>query len=143
MKMLALALFLPLAALGAETHDLPQVNDLLESQGAASALRESTPDPSFGGRGRQIGWVKKGERLRTLETRLYLTIFGTEIWIEVEKDGDPSVHGWVFDGMTREVQDGQASFAVVQKAKEAEDPRDAAERESARDADRLVQDLGR
>lgn len=153
--LLALLALLPAASALADTA-LPQSGDLVEIQGAAAALRSSTPD-SLLGAAPQVGWVKKGEAVRVLETRQYLSMFGTEIWVEVQKEDDASVHGWIYDGLGKEILAGKGMIQVTEAARpatavpasspgaarqeESADPRDAAATAAAKDGDRLVKEL--
>ncbi|MGZ3702039.1 MAG: hypothetical protein ACXWR1_12740 [Bdellovibrionota bacterium] len=128
--------------------DLPQKDDMLEAA-APTALRESTPDAMFGGQAAQIGWIKKGESVRVLETRQYLSIFGVEIWIEVQKLDDAAVHGWVLDGMGKDIVKGKSALSITQTAAslhpkappEPVDPREAAASAAAKEGDHLVEDI--
>jgi hypothetical protein len=137
--------------------DLPRVNDVLEMSAAAAPLRESTPDALFGGKAAQIGWIRKGESVKVLEARQYLSIFGLEIWLEVQKTDDATVHGWVYDGMSKEIIKGKSNFVIAKRPEEAKpaaavaaaapapaapvDPKAAAAAEAAKKADALIQDI--
>jgi len=149
MKTLMLTLtFLACAPLARADSDLPQKDDLVGAS-VPSALRESTPDAMFGGQAAQIGWLQKGEQVRVLETRQYLSIFGVEIWIEVQKVDDSAVHGWVLDGMGKDIVKGKSALTITQTAAslhpkappEPVDPRDAAAAAAAKEGDHLVEDI--
>lgn len=141
MKLYTLVLLaLPLPAFAEAPHELPRKDDVLEVASAAAPLRESTPDALFGGKAHQIGWVKKGEAVKVLEARQYLSIFGLEIWLEVRKVDDPNSHGWVFDGMSAEILKGKASFSITQSAPQPEPAGHPAD-EAAKRADALVEDI--
>lgn len=90
--------------------ELPRAGDILETTAAALPLRDGTPDPSFGGKAPQVGWVKRGELVKVLSTKAYLSVMGTEIWIEVQKEGEGQ-QGWVFGGMAGSEQPGDFGFA--------------------------------
>jgi len=154
-NLFALLALLPATHALADTA-LPASGDLVEIQGAAAALRSSTPD-SLLGAASQVGWVKKGETVRVLETRQYLSMFGTEIWVEVQKEDDSSLHGWIFDGIGKEIVAGKGLIQVTQAARATtavpasapgaarpEEPSDAQEATAsaaAKDGDRLVKEL--
>ncbi|HEY8280749.1 MAG TPA: SH3 domain-containing protein [Bdellovibrionota bacterium] len=118
---MAVPFVLSITTVMAESHSaIPQKDQILEVRAAALALRDSTPDPSLGSKGTRIGWVKKGEVVKVLETKQYLTIFGTEIWAEVEKQDDASQHGWVLVGMAKEIMAGQSGLISPHVAAEEE-----------------------
>lgn len=112
MKTFSLALAAVLTALSvpAFAAGLPQRDEILVGVAVAIPLHESTPDSSFGGKAPQIGWIKKGESVKVLETKQYLSIFGIEIWVEVAKQSDPARRGWVFAGMSHEIVKGQSKL---------------------------------
>lgn len=104
------ALNLPFQAHAGETSRAVafRQDEVLEALAPALALREATPDPDFGGKAPQIGWIKRGEQLRVLGVKNYISILGTEIWMEVQKLDDPSVRGWIFAGMSQDLQKGNS-----------------------------------
>ena len=100
------------SAYGADTGHFPQKDDILVAEFTAIPLHEATPDPSFGGKAAQIGWIQKGQAVKVLETKQYLSMFGTEIWLEVAKENEPAVRGWVMAGMTG----GQSKLVLAHPA---------------------------
>lgn len=85
----------------AETVQLPQKDDMLVASLMAIPLHESTPDASFGTKAPQIGWIQKGQTVKVHETRQYFSALGgTEIWVEVSKENEPNVKGWVMTGLS-------------------------------------------
>jgi hypothetical protein len=153
MKALHLLLALLSPAAYAATS-LPQSGDLVEAAGDAVVLRSSTPDSLLGTHGSQVGWIRVGESMRVLETRQYVSIFGTEVWVEVQKTDDSAVQGWILDGVSSQLSGGKAALRVTETVKPAtaapasladaaipEDPRDAAAAKASRESDRLVKEL--
>lgn len=122
---------------------IPQKDDTLEIAAPAVAIRDATPDPTFGGQGAQTGWLKKGEEVRVLSTRQYLTIFGMEIWLEVQKGDDAATRGWVLDGMSQDLQKGKANLKITKSAREEPKltPEAKAALEAAKTAESLVEDI--
>lgn len=138
MMLLTLALLtLPAKGLAA---DVPQKDDVLELTATAAPVRSGTPDALFSDLAPQIGWIRKGEVVRVLDSRQNLTVFGTDVWLEVQKLDDSAVHGWVLAGTSTR----KAAFVIVRKAGEEKapaDPKVAAAAAAAREADALVEDL--
>jgi hypothetical protein len=151
------ALFMLVALLPAAAQasaSLPQSGDLVEVANEAVVLRNATPDALMGSRGAQIGWIRVGESMRVLETRQYVSMFGTEVWVQVQKTDDTAVQGWILDGVSSQLTSGKASLRVTETVKSAtaapasmadsaipEDPRDAAAAKASRESDRLVKEL--
>ncbi len=106
--MMIASLFASASAL-AETF--PQENDKLEAS-AQIALRASSPDASFGTRGEKIGWIKQGDAVKVISAKQLSTVFGFEVWVEVQSLSDSSVKGWVFDGMIAEVLKGNGKLVA-------------------------------
>lgn len=101
-----------LASASAFAESFPEANQKLEATGQL-ALRASSPDASFGTKGEKIGWIKQGEAVKVLSAKQHLTVFGLEVWVEVQSVSDASVKGWVFDGMSAEVLKGQGKLAAA------------------------------
>lgn len=95
----------------ASPHNIPKINDTVETGGLVQ-LRESSPDPTFGVKGAQKGWIKSGETLRVLNVKNYISVHGTEIWLEVEKKEDANVKGWIFAGLAKEMAKGKSVVSV-------------------------------
>jgi hypothetical protein len=114
MKMLTTAMMIVslLASASAFAESFPEANQKLEATGQL-ALRASSPDASFGTKGEKIGWIKQGEAVKVLSSKQHLTVFGLEVWVEVQSVSDASVKGWVFDGMSAEVLKGQGKLAAA------------------------------
>lgn len=100
----------------ADSQHLPEPGEIYSADVPLS-LYSGTPDPSFGTKAPQIGRIQEDENLQILETRQYPSALGTEIWVEVEKAGDPNVHGWIFLGSA-----GQRSKLQPVRVHEAERP---------------------
>ncbi len=113
--LLALALILATPAFAQSerkpARKIPAVNDLVETGGPVQ-LRASSPDPSFGGKGAQIGWVKAGEILEVLQVKNYVSVFGTEIWMEIRKKDHVKTQGWIFAGLANEISKGKSVISV-------------------------------
>lgn len=101
-----------LASASAFAESFPEANQKLEATGQL-ALRASSPDASFGTKGEKIGWIKQGEAVKVLSSKQHLTVFGLEVWVEVQSVSDASVKGWIFDGMSAEVLKGQGKLAAA------------------------------
>lgn len=125
--LLALALLLPASAFADSKLSLPKVDDEIKAVGIVQ-LRASSPDPTFGGKGAQIGWLKAGEAAKILSVKHYISIFGTEVWVEVEKKSDPNAKGWIFAGLAKDISKGHASIVSVDSV---ESPEAAAARVAA------------
>jgi hypothetical protein len=97
----------------------PIADQKLEATGQL-ALRASSPDASFGTKGEKIGWIKAGEAVKVLSAKQHLTVFGLEVWVEVQSLSDDSVKGWVFDGMSAEVLKGRGKLVDLAKAEKVE-----------------------
>src|SRR5262245_5525207 len=82
MKLAIFTLFfaLPCAAYTAGKSSVPKANDTVKAT-APVKLRASSPDPSFGTKGDQIGWLKSGDLAIVLNVKSYISINGTEIWV--------------------------------------------------------------
>jgi|GEM_PF-3182643 len=117
--LLALSLLLPAAAFADNKPALPKVDDVIRALGVVQ-LRASSPDPTFGGKGAQIGWLKAGEAAKILTVKHYISIFGTEVWVEVEKKSDASARGWIYAGLAKDIAKGQASIFSVESVETAE-----------------------
>ncbi len=91
----------------------PEANQKLEATGQLT-LRASSPDASFGTKGEKIGWIQQGEAVKVISAKQHLTVFGLEVWVEVESVKNSSVKGWVFDGMSAEVLKGQGKLAAME-----------------------------
>lgn len=104
-----------LASASALADSFPEAEQKLEATGQL-ALRASSPDASFGTKGEKIGWIKAGEAVKVLSAKQHLTVFGLEVWVEVQSLSDASVKGWVFDGMSAEVLKGQGKLAAQERA---------------------------
>lgn len=94
---------------------LPQVSEKLESSGQL-ALRASSPDASFGTKGEKIGWVRQGEVVKALSVKQVSTVFGFEVWIEVQAAN--GVKGWIYDGLAAEVLRGASNLARLESEKQ-------------------------
>jgi hypothetical protein len=113
---LGMALLFTTASAFAETAKLPEASEKLDSQGQL-ALRAASPDAAFGTKGEKIGWVKQGETVKVVSLKQVSTVFGFEVWIEVQAaDGK---QGWIYDGMTSEVLRGNANLARHEAAEAA------------------------
>lgn len=117
MKMLtaaALMLTALLASASAFAGTLPEADQKLEATGQL-ALRASSPDATFGTKGEKIGWIEQGQAVKVVSAKQHLTVFGLEVWVEVQSVADASVKGWIFDGMSAEVLKGQGKLAAAAK----------------------------
>ncbi len=110
----------------AEGVQMPQKDDVMAAAFSALPLYESTPDSSLGVKAPQIGWIQKDQHVKILETKQYFSALGgTEIWVEVAKENDPAVKGWILAGLSG----GQSKLAKVQPVMASP------ERELAREAE--------
>jgi len=100
-----------LASASALAETFPQENDKLEAS-AQIALRASSPDASFGTKGEKIGWIKQGDAVKVISAKQHSTVFGFEVWVEVQSLSDSSVKGWIFDGMSAEVLKGKGKLVA-------------------------------
>ncbi len=91
----------------------PQENEKLEAT-AQIALRASSPDASFGTKGEKIGWIQQGDAVKVISAKQHSTVFGFEVWVEVQSLSDASVKGWIFDGMSAEVLKGRGKLHTAQ-----------------------------
>ncbi len=132
---LALFLTLPLLAQAASKSTLPRANDLVRAT-APVKLRASSPDPSFGTKGDPIGWLKIGDQAIVLSVKSYISINGTEIWVEVAGKEDPQLKGWVYAGLAQSLNKG--SLEVISQ----EIPADPIAPASIR-ADDLIENMDR
>jgi hypothetical protein len=107
---LALGFALLFSAASAFAEDgvkLPAESEKLTASGQL-ALRATSPDAELGIKGEKIGWVKQGEELKVLSLKQVSTVFGFEVWVEVQSAGGQK--GWIFDGMAAEVLRGKANL---------------------------------
>lgn len=116
---LALLFTFTLQAQAAGKSSLPKANDIVKAT-APVKLRASSPDPSFGGKGDQIGWLKSGELAVVLSVKSYISVFGTEIWVEVAGKEDASLKGWIYAGLAQSMNKG--SLEVVPQEIPVADP---------------------
>lgn len=128
----------------AAAQNLPKVDDTVETQGLVQ-LRESSPDPTFGVKGPQKGWIKAGEQLRVLNVKNYISVYGTEIWLEVQRKEDAKVQGWIFAGLAKELAKGKSVISLVvtpeqKAAAEAEARAAKAAAEAMAKSDALIRD---
>lgn len=149
--LLALSLALANTA-GAETKmmdgakNIPQVDDTIETAGLVQ-LRESSPDPAFGVKGAQKGWLKAGELLKVLSVKNYISVYGTEIWLEVHRKDDARVNGWIFAGLAKEIARGKSVVMLhrdpeVQAQMDAQAAAARAAAEAMARTDALIRDEG-
>jgi len=131
---LTLCLFSSLSANAGNKPTLPKADDMVKITGVVK-LRDSSPDPSFGGKGAQIGWLKADEVAKVLGVKHYISIFGTEIWLEIVKENDSSVKGWIFAGLAKDVAGGNSSIELLDA-----EPQTPAETASAK-TDGLVDNI--
>lgn len=112
LALLAISLTLSTAQ-AASKASLPRANDLVKTTMPVK-IRASTPDPSFGGKGEQIGWLKSGDLAVVLSVKSYISISGTEIWVEVAGKEDTSLRGWVYAGLAQNMgKGGGAALEIV------------------------------
>lgn len=102
-----------LASASAMAASFPQENEKLEAT-AQIALRASSPDASFGTKGEKIGWIQQGDAVKVISAKQHSTVFGFEVWVEVQSLSDASVKGWIFDGMSAEVLKGRGKLHTAQ-----------------------------
>jgi hypothetical protein len=102
-----------LASASAMAASIPQENEKLEAT-AQIALRASSPDASFGTKGEKIGWIAQGDAVKVLSSKQISTVFGFEVWVEVQSLSDGRVKGWIFNGMSAEVLKGQGKLHEMQ-----------------------------
>ncbi len=93
----------------------PQENEKMEAT-AQIALRASSPDASFGTKGEKIGWIQQGDAVKVISAKQHSTVFGFEVWVEVQSLSDSSVKGWVFAGMSAEVLKGKGKLVAQEAA---------------------------
>lgn len=147
---LAFALILAASAAHAETRvvdgtrSLPRVNDTVEAAGLVQ-IRESSPDPTFGKKGDPKGWLKAGETMRVLTVKNYISVYGSEIWLEVQREGEEKAAGWIFAGLAKEMAKGKSVVSVHMspeaKARAEEEARAAkAQADAMARSDALVRD---
>jgi len=111
---LVAAIFLSLlASASAVAASFPQENEKLEAS-AQIALRASSPDASFGTKGTQIGWIKQGDTVKVISAKQHSTVFGFEVWVEVQSLSDSAVKGWIFNGMSAEVLKGHGKLHAAE-----------------------------
>ena len=55
--------------------------------------------------------------LRVLEARQYISVFGAELWLKVEKLGATKGTGWIRAGLSQELAKGNAGFDLMQSEK--------------------------
>ncbi len=92
----------------AEGFAFPQKDDLFKVNSQVMPLHESTPAPSLGEKATQTGLIRRGEIVKILETKQYISMFGNELWVSVVKQSDPSVKGWAFAGTIAEIRQGHS-----------------------------------
>jgi len=100
------------SAQGLADSSFPEENQKLEAT-AQVALRASSPDASFGTKGERIGWILQGESVRVVSAKQHMTVFGLEVWVEVESTKHAAVKGWVFNGMSGEVLQGKGKLQAT------------------------------
>jgi hypothetical protein len=113
---------------------LPKADDTIKAIGVIK-LRDASPDPTFGSKGKQIGWLKEGEQAKVISAKRYIGILGTEVWLEVAKEGTPVVKGWILAGLEQDLANGHSTIELVN----AELPARDEQRAPSRAADALVQ----
>jgi hypothetical protein len=114
----ALAILLLTATLPAfaESFGLPQKDELLTVGAAMVPLFESTPSPAIGENSAHAGLIRKGELVKVLDTKQYLSMFGTELWVQVARQGEPAMKGWAFSGTLNDIRQGRSKFVPAARA---------------------------
>ncbi|MGZ3659111.1 MAG: SH3 domain-containing protein [Bdellovibrionota bacterium] len=93
----------------ADEARFPATGENLESTGHL-ALRASSPDSDFGTQGATIAWLKEGDSLKVLSLKQVSTVFGFEVWVEVQAANGSK--GWINDGMALDVLKGRGSLSA-------------------------------
>jgi hypothetical protein len=128
----------------ASSANFPKIQDTIEIAGFVQ-LRSSSPDPTFGVKGSQLGWIKAGEKLKVLGVKSYISVHGSEIWLEVQKLENTAVSGWIFAGLASEISKGKSVVNTVvspdaKAASEAEARAAKASADAMANTDSLIRD---